>query len=409
MTINDGTYDADTAEQIEAALIADAKEYFGEDLNDTELATIRRFYRPIAERLAETQGDIGLVLESSQIDHASGTALELLTALIGVRRDPSSPATGIVKFSRDSAAGTDYTIPSGTTVQTDDEHPVRFTTDESAVLKQGDTSVSVSVTAESAGPRGNVGANTVTDAPNTPSGVESITNPGEITGGTEKENDDELRARAKEELAQGSRASAPALINSVKQVDGVTSVSIFVNDGNVQQISGTSNKGFELIVAGGNDNEVGEAIMETKAAADTSFGGYNGTNVTVSAPLGNGQTLDVDFSRPAETKIYVDAEIDVTDEFTDADDVRDEIVSYIGGMLSSGQDATGIGNGDDVVYGEVEYAVRSVKGVYDVTSLTIGTSDPPGSTSNLTISDSEVAISDATDSSIEITTTEVSP
>jgi len=51
-TFEDGIYLNDTQEQILDAMVADAKEYFGEDLKDDELAAIRLFYAPIAIQFA---------------------------------------------------------------------------------------------------------------------------------------------------------------------------------------------------------------------------------------------------------------------------------------------------------------------------------------------------------------------
>ncbi|UBF22397.1 baseplate J-like protein [Haloarcula virus HCTV-15] len=403
MTVKNGRFASQSEEEILDAMVADAKEYFGEDLNDTETAIVRTFYRPIAARLAEAQEDIGLVLDSSQIDHASGAALDLLCALIGIRRKSAKRASGEVTFSRDTAADNDYVVKTGTLVQTDSSTPLRFQTTKRVTLAEGNTSVSAPVEAVEGGVDYNLGTNTLTVMPDPPTGVLNVTNTAEITGGQNPESDEDLRIRAKEELAEGSRASAPALINAVQSVQGVTSVAIDIRD------APEDDDGFELTIAGGKDKEIGQAILDTKAVGDTSFGGQVGTAVTVTADLPNGQTHDVTFSRPSEILIYVTADLKVTDEFEGIEAIRDSIVGYLGGITTSGADITGLGVGDDVIYGEVEFAIRSVTGVYDVTSLTVGKSANPTGTDNLTITNTEVASGDATDGSIEVTTTEVTP
>lgn len=410
MTLQDGRFQGQTAEAILDAMIADAKEYFGEDLNDSDEAIIRLFYRPIAERLAVAQDDIGLVLDSSQIEFASGQALDYLTALIGVVREPATYATGEVTFSRDDAAGEDYTIPSGTQVQTDSSSPTGYETTKSATLASGTTSVTAPVESINRGVDSNTGPNTVTVMPDPPAGVQDVTNQADITGGSDQEPDPELRERAQDELGNGSRASAPALINSMKQQTDVKSVSIFINDTSTDNTGsgGLPDHSFELVVEGGNKTDIAQAILNTKAAGDTSYGGANGTIVTVTSDLPNGQTHDIDFSRPELVQIYVDIEMDVTDEFAGGDEVRDSIVNYIGGQLSTGGDDAGeLKTGDDVVHGEVEYQIRDIEGVYDVTLLEIGTTASPTGTTNIAIADSQVATSDATDGSMTITTTTV--
>lgn len=410
MTIFEGEFIPDTGETILDAMMADAKEYFGSDLNDDQLAIIRQFYTPVADRLAEAQEDVGLVLSSVQIDNASEESLDLLTGLIGVRRQDARKATGTVTFSRITPSGTDYTIPAGTVVQTESNDPVQFVTTSSATLPNGDVSVDAPVEAVEGGVEGNVGANTLTVMPDPPAGIEEATNTSETSGGTERETDDELRERAKSELAEGTSATAAALITGAKALDGVKSVSIFINDTNEDNTGsgGLPDHSFELVVEGGNDNEIAQMIAETKAAGDTSYAGAFGNSVSVTATLPNGQDYEIDFSRPITVPIYVDIDMDVTEEYEGDDAVRDSIVSYLGGLFTTGNEADGqLSVGDDVIYGEVEYAIRDVQGVYDINSLEIDTVDPPTGTTNITIDDNETATSDATDGSITIATTEV--
>jgi len=399
----DGIYLSDTQEQILDAMVADAKEYFGEDLKEDELATIRLFYTPIAIQFSQVQDDIGLVLQSAQIDNAEGKQLDLLTSLIGVSRDPATVATGDVEFSRSDTATKDYTIPSGTVVQTDANEVTKYQTTETVTLASGSTSAIAPIESEEVGVSTNAGANTVTVLPSPPAGIESVTNPSSITGGTQEETNDALRARAKEELATGSRASAPALIYGARALDGVKSVSIFINDTNSDNTGsgGLPDHSFELVVLGGNKQEIAQMIFDTKAAGDTSWGGSNGNAVTGTADLPNGQQFDITYSAPNPVKIYVDVDLKILDTFDGEAAVRDSIVSYIGGLTSGGNENTGeILVGDDALYGQIEYAIRDVDGVYDVNSLTVGTSDDPTGTSDITISDADVATTDGTSSSV---------
>jgi uncharacterized phage protein gp47/JayE len=575
MTIVDGRFEDETTEAILDAMVEDAKDYWDDPLNDNSLNVVRTFYRPIADQLAQAQDDIGLVLDSTQIDHAEDTALDLLTALIGVQRDPATEATGHVTFSRDTPATSLYTIPSGTEVQTDSSDPTRFLTDEtvnlrdyedfeggglleyngdtgafnvqSSVVLEGEhslessgnsgnriirddieinegtdfqfltrvssgaatytefsfidsdnfyrvivdegsgrvalnvtdggtedtvvedtsaavpaaekiraevdwdrggdftltfydssdsefsrisgsdpthkggslafhnaddtntkywdfvssTAVSVGITAEAAGVEGNTARQTIVVMPNEPPGVENVVNIEETTGGSEEEEDDELRARAKKEIGEGSRASAEALTNSVKRLAGVSSVNAYKveNDGD------SDYDGFELVVEGGEDQRIADTILDTMAFGDTSWGGINGTEVSVSSEISNGETFTIDFSRPAILDLTISADLDITDDFSGKEEVQDSIVSYVGGLLSSGNDAIGLNSGEDVIYGEVEYAIRNVEGVYDVSNLTVDTDSTSGNTSNVAVGKNEVASADATDGSISLTTT----
>lgn len=406
--IVDGRPDPDTKSEILEALIADAKNYWGDDLNDTQQSILREFYDPIADRLAQAQEDIGLVLDSAQIDHATEAALDLLTALIGVPRKPAEKSTGTVTFSRSTSADVDYTIPKGTIVQTDSTDPIKFETTEAKNLATGTSSVDAPVAALVGGVEGNLGPNTLIIMPNPPAGVEEATNAADTTGGADEENDDELRERAKGELSEGTRASVPALINALRKVDGVTSVDVVENDTASTDGDGRPSHSVEPIVAGTFlNNEIAQSIYDTKAGGMPIVGGYAGTSTNGTATLPNGDSKTVTFSIATEVQIYVDVNLQHTSEYAGDTAVQDSIVTYIGGILSSGNEVVGLNVSDDVIYNKVMEAILSVGGVFDVTSLTIDTVDPPAGTSNITIADGSVATADATDGSITLTTTAV--
>lgn len=411
MTIENGEFVPDSADEIEDAMMETAKEYFGDDLNDDQYAVIRLFYRPVAEQFASIQEDIGLVLASAQIDNATGRALDLLTALIGVPRRPAQRARGEVIFSRDSAAGKDYFVPRGTIVQTDSIEPIRFETTEEGVIEEGTTETPpISVRAIEGGEQSNLGQNTLTVMPDPPNGVHSVTNPDQVSGGVDEETDDELRERAKNELSEGSAATAAALISAARSVDGVRDVTIFINDTDTDNHygNGLPAHSFELVVFTEDSSvqkEVGQNILDTKAAGDYSAAGINGEKVTITGELPNGQTHDVSYSEPQPVQIYVDVDLVKTEEYTGDDDVVHNIVGYLGGTYADGSDAYGLGVGDDVIYTKVQQAVLDVQGVHDINSLTIGKSADPTGTSNIAIDNFEVATGNATDDSITITTT----
>lgn len=405
MTIENGRFTEDTADQILSVLMANAEAELGPDLNDDEVAVIRTFYQPVANLLADLQVDIGDVMDSAQLDFAEGKALDLLVALIGVSRKPSYAATGTATFSRDTNADVDYTIPIGTVIQTDSIDPIRFETTKKGTLSSGTSEVTgVEIEAVESGTQGNLGANTLTVMPDPPTGIESVTNPAQTDGGEDEEDDDNLRERAKSELADGMLATVIGVRNQVLKVQGVKSVSPFINDTNTEDANGLDGHHVEYVVEGGADESVGQTIFESKAAGDGTEGGLRGTGVTIQAEIGNGQTHPVSFTRPTDVLIYVDMDVSVTNEYEGPDEVRDSIIRYLGGLITSGDEEDGtLLAGDDVVYNKILSAIMSVNGVADVTSLSVGKSASPTGTSNLTISSTEVATGDATNGSITIT------
>ncbi|WP_218827810.1 baseplate J/gp47 family protein [Halorubrum halodurans] len=403
--MEDGRFVPDAEDEVLEVLMNNARDVFGPDLNDDEEAVIRLIYIPVSRLLAESQSELRTVLDSAQLEFAQGKALELLTALIGVRRRPATRAIGEVTFSRETAATVSYTIPRGTRVQTDAVDPVRFETTEAVTLPADQTSVSgVPVRASEPGVSANVGSNTLTVMTNPPTGVEAVTNPDQTDGGTDAEEDDDLRARAKDELSDGMRGTARGIRNQLVKMPTVKSVSLFINDGEQTDAAGIPSQHTECVVEGGDDQDVGQTIFDSKGAGDGTHGGAHGTSVTVEVDIGNGQTHPVSFSRPNVVQIFVDMELSTNDEYGGDDSVRDAIVQYIGGTITSGADDDGeLRVGDDVIYTKILSAVLSVNGIDDVPALRVGKAASPDGVSNVAVADTEVATSDATDGSITIT------
>lgn len=520
MTIINGRVSPDDQATHLAALLADAKEYFGEDLEDGDESIAEAIYSPVAILFAEFEQELANVLDSAQIDHAEGAALDFLTASKGVARTQAVSATGTARFSRATAATKDYPIPAGTIIQTTGTTPTKYTTDASAVLDGPETStdvttysetsgtfvsqtafsldvtnrntidvqadirttdevtpitasleiadatnatilhsgsttsgtfvtsgpttydvsglsgtisieyrlkssdgvtaveltnadavlggelrVDVAVTASVAGVNGNVGANTLTVMPSAPSGVESVTNPAATSGGAEEETDDELRTRAKVQLSEGSASTPDSIITAIQNLTDVKSVSAFWNDQASTDADGMPPHSGEVVVQGGNGQEIAQTIMNKKAWGDTFTSGIHGTTEgPYTVTLVNDQTHELSISRPTEVKVYVDATLTTDSTYEGNNAVFDAIVTYIGGLLSTGSTTGGLGVGDDVLIGEVEAAIRGVGGVYDVTNIAIDTTASPTATTNITITDGSVATSDATDGSLTLTT-----
>ena len=423
-----GRYVSDDKSAIVDAMMADAKTYFGEDLNDSDEAVIRHFYLPVATRLLEIQRNLGLILDSAQIEHASGEALDMLTALIGVPREIAERATGNIQVSLESADTVDHTIPSGTEVATNALEPVVFQTTDARTLPQGNTSISVPIKAVNGGIKANVGQNTIINFPSgTPFPGAEVTNPVGTDGGTTEETDSSLRKRAQNELSDGSRATGPALITQTRSIDGVYDVTIFIND--TKNENGRGNNlpphSFELVAATDNEDStlksIAQTLMDTKAVGDLSVTNENGSgldtsksfvtaNGEIQTVLPNEQTHPVGFSVSSTIEMYVDVDVQVTSNYQGDNAIRKSIVDYLGGINPDGTDQDGeLSVGNDVIHSQIESAIVNVDGVYDIQVAYIGTSSSPTGTSNLTVGDFEQAITDATPGNqhISITTTQI--
>lgn len=583
---NEGRYEPETKEAILDAMVesAESQAAFATDLDPAELSIIRAHYDPIAEEIAHLQEDLQITLNSVQIDHATGLALDLLGASKGVSRNAAVEAEGRIRFSRNQRATQDYTIAAGTIVQTDETQPVKFETDntvqlavldnfedndisnydgdtadfsvvtstvhegtyalelaaaadsmvwtdettfgsgsefytrlnigstsEAAVLfgvedasnfyearvdnnngnieigkvesgtyssidsssaaipdgewldvridwktdgditldvddannadvaeltvndttydgdglgfgfktldanaaKYVDTvqmsSVGAAITAVNAGPDGNLGANVLTVLPETINGVESVTNTAGTSGGVAKEEDDDYRERVKSELGDGVRGTQAALISRLEGITGVTSVTVIENDGSSSDAAGRPPHSFECVVETDSDwyDEVAQTIVDTKGTGYEPVGGYAGTSHTITADLPNYQTKDITFSTPTVKTLFADIDLTKTSTYAGDDQVRDNIVQYVGGTLASGDSADGeLEAGDNVIYYQVAEAIMDVEGVHDITNLEIAFSSSPTGTSNLAVANTEQAVADASGTDLDVTSSD---
>jgi hypothetical protein len=161
----------------------------------------RKILDTVAEALADVQIDLTQLTGALDVDAKSGSNLDNFLALFGFGRQQATKATGFVTFSRIAAGLSDIVIPAGTqlaaNVSTDTGVPI-YETSYQVVLRAGQLAVAAPVQAIYAGAFGNVGINQVTRfASTTVFGIDQVTNEAIISGGTDSEDDDELKIRFK--------------------------------------------------------------------------------------------------------------------------------------------------------------------------------------------------------------------
>ena len=404
-----GRYVTDDQEEIVETLISVAENYWDEELNTDETGVLRTMYEPVAYFFAEMQEDLRLVLDSSQLEFAEDQALDFLVELIGLQRKQAQRATGTVSFIRDDEADVDYLVPKGTVVQNKSVNPIKYRTTEKAVISEGDVGVqNVPIEAVEPGIDGNVGPYVIEVIESNLPGANRALNYNSITGGEERETDEALRERAKDELNGGMKATPSAIINELKRVDGVKSVSLFINDSSEDRTDrgGLPDHHFEAVVQGGDDAEIAQQIADTKAVADGVHSGTYGNTVSSDATLSNGQPYEIRFSRPITLGIEINLTVEIDeDRFSGESFIKNEIVRYIGGTLSSGDEEDGeIRVGDDVIRSEIEHSIMNVNGVVDISNLTVQDEFGTQYANNIEVNKNEVATTNATGSDIIVDT-----
>lgn len=196
-----------------------------DDIDKTEGGFAHDFTRPAALEKAEMLIAINEALQIAFPDWSYSGYLDRIAATDGLIRKKATAASGVLSIT--GKPGT--VIPKGflfATPQTAISANVEFAATETVTIGE-DGAAEVPVQCTVVGKGGNVPQNSVTLMSSPVGGIASIKNPEPITGGTENETDDELRARIQEK----DRSNESSFIGNdsdyrrwAKEVDGVGDV-----------------------------------------------------------------------------------------------------------------------------------------------------------------------------------------
>jgi uncharacterized phage protein gp47/JayE len=246
-------------------------------------------------------------------------------------------------------------------------------------LGAGDGAVDVELESVETGPQA-APARTLTEIETPVSGWSWVTNREDATPGEDQETNAALRIRRRDELAAQGAAALDAIRAEILQVDDVTACTVFENDSDVTDGDGRPPHSIEVLVSGGADQDLWDAILRTKGGGIYSHGTEVGT-----AEDEQGVDHTVRFSRPAQVEIYCDIELTVDADLYPADgdtQVKAALVTWTEDNLDAG---------DDVITRALFPAVLAISGVIDIVHFYVGTSSPPTSEANITIGSTEIS------------------
>jgi uncharacterized phage protein gp47/JayE len=308
----------------------------------------------------------------------TGITQDNLYELNGITRLPATSSSAVLTIS-----GTQSTvIPLGSLISTSDTN-VQFST-ESEVTIPVSGSITVIASAVVTGPiSALVGTLTVIDTPIT--GWDSVTNLADALVGTNEESDVDFRARREQSVARDAQAIIDAIFAEVRSVAGVTQTTVLENDTNTgPDANGLPAHSVHVIVVGGDDQDIGEAIFLKKTLGATPFG-----STTVQVNDDQSIPHDVSFSRPTEIAIYVEVNLTTFSDYpVDGDDqIKQAIIDYAEGNLITGR---GFFLGDDVIHSEIYTPINTIQG-HTVDSMFIKTSFPADQTADIPIAVDETS------------------
>ena len=220
-------------------------------------------------------------------------------------------------------------------------------------------------TAETFGPA-DVSVNSINQIISTFTGWNSVNNivPGAF--GRNQETDDELRLRYNLGVFRLGAATLESInANLLQNVPGILNLTVYENDSDVTDSDGRPPHSIEVIVNGGDPQQIANQIFLVKAAGIDTYG-----NVSVTVTDSAGFPHPINFNRPTPIYIWVNVDVFLYSEeaFSDAgtDQIK-QIIADTGNAFGIGKDVivqrlfgpiyasvTGIGKMDITVASETD-------------------------------------------------------
>lgn len=335
-------------------LISQFKAIYGQDIYLENDSQDYQMISAFALKIYDNQQALALVYNNNSPATAIGTGLDRNIAVNGIKRKSATYSTCPVTLFGTSGA----TVKNGV-VQ--DVNGVNWNLPESVTITQ-DGSVIVTATCTVLGP--------TTASPGdinkivTPTyGWTSVVNNIAATPGQAVETDSQVRARQAQSVAIPSRGLFEGTLGAVAAVSGATRFKGYENDTGNTSSTGLPPHSITMVVEGGADMDIAQAIYLHKAP-----GCYtNGQEPPINIPLSDGSTMPIRFYRPTYVSIQIHITIQRLTNYTSA--LKDQIIQNVQEYVNN------LAIGEDVyvsnLYGPILSAMPDIRmPAFAVTALT---------------------------------------
>lgn len=253
----------------------------------------------------------------------------------------------------------------------------------------GGGSITVTATAEETGAI-TADPNTINQIFTPTRGWQTVNNPLAAVSGDPVESDAELRVRQQQSVAIPSLTVLDGTLGSVLSVSGVLKARAYENDTESTDANGLPAHSISILVKGGDNTAIAEAIALHKTPGTTTYATGAGAESVVVEDA-HGMPLTINFQRPTDVTITVEITIAPGDGWSP--DYEDLIKSSVADYINSNQ------IGEDVLITKL-YAPAYLNGTaqgqtYDITLLQIGQNSDPVGNVNIDLDYDEEAICDA--------------
>lgn len=342
------------------------REVFGTNIDLQAQSIFGQYVGSIGEQIADQWESQENVYLSQYPNTAQGQQLSNAVKFNGLTRQDAESST--VTATITGTSGT--VIPVGSKAATSDTGAVFVSLTEVTIGVGG--TVDVEMESEDTGAI-EAAAGTLTVIKTPVFGWTSVDNLNDADIGRDEEDDVDLRERQADSTLAAGQNNSDSLFGQLRNLDNVSDAVVLENKTNTTDSNGIPPHQFESVVKGGTDADIAQTVWTNTPSGIQSFG-----LEMVEVTDAQGFTQEVYFSRPTDIDIYVIVNITVdTETFPSGgeDDIKDAIVLY-------GSENFLIS--DDVIYTRLYTPINETPGII-TTDLKIGTSYPPGLTSNIPI------------------------
>jgi uncharacterized phage protein gp47/JayE len=266
------------------------------------------------------------VYHAAYLLSAEGAALDDKVAEVGISRleaTHSSLSNTSLADRRVELSGDPTTVVPAGSIFRDPDTLQQWQTTEEGVIGGGGT-VLVEAEAIETGPIPGL-SGTLTEIVTPVTGWDSVTNPLDAEIGRDDETDSQLRTRYIRSMFVSGGSSADAMVAALIRLDGVTSVANYQNESDITDSDGRPAHSFEVIIEGGDDDEIALTIWQTKPDGIRAYG-TGGTAAVATVDI-QGNAREVGFTRPTGLDVYVHVEYRSNSKFPD--DGEDLILATI--------------------------------------------------------------------------------
>lgn len=314
-----------SASEITAALVSGLQLIYGADINVAQNSKDGQVIGILTQMAVDVRELLVAVNNSFDPDQAVGVLLDERVALNNIQRAGGTYTAQPIDITVSTTVtlqGLDanFNNPNGSGYTVQDGSGNQFILVDSATLTVGTSTHTFR--AQQIG-NVNVPIDTIVNPVTIILGVTSVNNSSAaISIGQDEETDAQLRTRRQSSVAIASSGYLNGLLGTVLALTGVVAAAIHENVTNVTDANGIPAHGIWLIVDGGANTDIGNAIY-TKI----SYGANMKGAVAVSITTASGDVFIALFDRPAAETLYIEFNIQPTTTVTDFD--SDAIKQYI--------------------------------------------------------------------------------